>query len=102
MSAIKPPTIEVHRYNNNGVSRKEYSCLFQAAAACEMFNVAGQQVRQGEHQGFVSLNGQLDYEQKRSYTMTILAAVRNNIKSSMQNFSKSFIFFPQQMTYFFT
>ena len=40
-----------------------------------MFSVAGQQVRQGEYQGFVTLNGQLDYEQKRSYTMTILAVV---------------------------
>ena len=68
-----------------------------------MFNVAGQQVRQGEYQGFVSLNGQLDYEQKRSYTMTILAAVSNSTKYSMQSFCKSFyVFCPQQLIYFVT
>ena len=80
--------------------------MFQAAAACEMFSVAGQQVRQGEYQGFVSLNGQLDYEQKRSYTMTILAAVSNSMESSTHIFFLNVIMSPTEngihfhMTYF--
>ncbi len=40
-----------------------------------MFDVAGQQTKHGEYQGFIFLRGQLDYEKKRSYTMTLVAAV---------------------------